>query len=286
MIEKISQTAPLPTATLAPITKRAVAGLVRGRRNRTGRIHGQQEIGYANSSAAKRRSRKRVWSIGAWPRRSRSRRCWPPECRFAHRSRHRTRHVQPSSRGAARSLERREVRPAAASRRSRRRRFEIHNSRSPNMRALGFEYGYCRRGAEVARALGSAVRRLQQRRADHHRSVHRRGCRQSGAQTSRLTLLLPHGYEGAGAGTLERAARAFLAALGRREHSRRLSVDRGAITSICCASRRVRPSPVPLVIMTPKSLLRNRSRGRLARRAGDGFVPRGDRRPERDSDER
>ena len=54
------------------------------------------------------------------------------------------------------------------------------------------------RGARGARPLGGAVRRLRQRRAgDRSTSSSSPGCR-SGQQTSRLTLLLPHGYEGNG----------------------------------------------------------------------------------------
>ena len=75
--------------------------------------------------------------------------------------------------------------------------FEVYNSPLSEYACLGFEYGYSARAAECDGVLGSAVRRLRQRRADHHRPVHRAGAAKWG-QTSRLTLLLPHGYEGAG----------------------------------------------------------------------------------------
>ena len=92
--------------------------------------------------------------------------------------------------------------------------------------------------------LGSAVRRLRQRRAGHHRPVHRRG-RSSGQVHPALVLLLPHGYEGPGTGALQRAPRALPAARRPGQHSRRQLHDRRASTSTCCAARRPGSIPIP-----------------------------------------
>ena len=54
------------------------------------------------------------------------------------------------------------------------------------------------------------------------------GPREVGAGLA-LVLLLPHGYEGAGPGALERAARAVPAVVRRGQHARRVSVDAGAV---------------------------------------------------------
>ena len=62
---------------------------------------------------------------------------------------------------------------------------------------MGFEYGYSLARPGRAGAVGGAVRRLRQRRADHHRRVHL-VAEQKWGQTSGVMLLLPHGYEGQG----------------------------------------------------------------------------------------
>ena len=61
-------------------------------------------------------------------------------------------------------------------------------------------------------------------------------------QTSRLTLLLPHGYEGNGPGALERAARALPPARRAGEHPDRELHDGRRSTSTSCAGRRSTPT--------------------------------------------
>jgi len=73
----------------------------------------------------------------------------------------------------------------------------------------------------------------------------------------RLVLLLPHGYEGQGPEALVRPGRAFPAAGCRRQHDSR-PADDGAQYSTCCGLRGWRSMRRPLIVMTPKSLLRAR----------------------------
>ncbi len=98
----------------------------------------------------------------------------PPE-----RPGHAARHLQPSPCGARRH-QRRECIHSAPSLAADQAKFEVYNSILSEAACIGFEYGYSRDYPEVARALGSPVRRLRQWRADHHRSVHRRRRRQVG----------------------------------------------------------------------------------------------------------
>jgi len=94
-------------------------------------------------------------------------------------------------------------------------------------------------------------------RADHHStSFIAAGAAKWGQQT-RLTLLLPHGYEGAGPEHSSAAPRALPAAQRRKANIRIANCsDGGHSGNFAPAARGRRPAKqaYPLVVMTPKSL--------------------------------
>ena len=93
------------------------------------------------------------------------------------------------------------------------------------------------RRAGGARALGGAVRRLRQRRADHHRPVHLRRAVEVGRDVTADAAAAAR-LRGQRAGALERAARAVPPARCAGEHPHRELHDARRSTSICCAARR------------------------------------------------
>ena len=98
-------------------------------------------------------------------------------------------------------------------------------------------------------------------------------------QTSRLTLLLPARLRGQRPRALERPARALPPARRAGQHPDRQLHDRRRSTSTCSAGRRSTPTARPLIVMTPKGLLRLKAAGVDARGARERAVPARHRRP-------
>ena len=135
--------------------------------------------------------------------------------------------------------------------------FQVFNSPLSEMGVLGFEYGYSLDVPGRPHHLGGPVRRLRQRRADHHRPVHRRRRAQVAAGCRGLTLLLPHGYEGQGPEHSSARLERFLSLCA--EDNMQVCYPTTPAQIFHLLRRQVlRPFRKPLVIMSPKSLLRRR----------------------------
>ena len=120
------------------------------------------------------------------------------DARPLHRPGRRARHVQPSPRRPARLQRRQALRPARNIWPTTRAAFTIVNTMLSELAVLGFEYGFTLGRPARPGDLGSAVRRLRQRRAADHRPVHRRRRIEVAADERAGACFLPHGYEGQG----------------------------------------------------------------------------------------
>ena len=97
-------------------------------------------------------------------------------------------------------------------------------------------------------------------------------------QTSRLTLLLPHGYEGSGPEHSSARLERFLA-LGAEGNIRVVYPTTPAQYFHLLRRQALHPDPRPLVVMTPKSLLRLPQAASRPSELADGRVPERHRRP-------
>ena len=149
---------------------------------------------------------------------------------------------------------------------------ELHNSPLSEMACLGFEYGYSQEGPETLvlweAQFGDFVNGAQVILDQFIVS----GLSKWG-QTSRLTLLLPHGYEGNGPEHSSARLERFLQ-LAAEGNIRVANCSTSAQYFHLLRRQALHPSPRPLVVMTPKGLLRlKEASSRIDALGGGRFEP-------------
>ena len=115
-------------------------------------------------------------------------------------------------------------------------KFWIYDSLLSEYAALGFEYGYSVAHKDALVLLGGPVRRLRQRRPDHHRPVHRGGRATSGARRRASRCCCPTGWR-ARAPSTARLASSGSSPCAPRTTCRCATRRRRPSTSTCCAAR-------------------------------------------------
>ena len=150
--------------------------------------------------------------------------------------------------------------------------FEIYNSPLSEEAALGFEYGYSVAAPEALviweAQFGDFVNGAQVQIDQFIVS----GLSKWG-QTSRLTLLLPHGYEGNGPEHSSARLERFLQ-LAAQENIRIANCTTAAQYFHLLRRQALDPAARPLVVMTPKGLLRLRQAASALEELADGaFTP-------------
>ncbi len=150
--------------------------------------------------------------------------------------------------------------------------FEIANSPLSEIATLGFEYGFSTVAADALvlweAQFGDFVN-VGQSIIDQFIVAGR----SKWGQESRLVLLLPHGYEGQGPEHSSARLERFLQLAG-QENIRVCNCTTPAQYFHLLRLQARRPARRPLVLMTPKSLLRHKlARSRLAELAGGRFRP-------------
>ncbi len=165
--------------------------------------------------------------------------------------------------------------------------FEIRNSPLSEYACMGFEYGYSAQKPD-ALVLWEAQYGDFFNGAEVIVDQFLAAGQAKWGQTSRLTLLLPHGYEGGGPEHSSARLERFLQLVA--EGNLRVAAPSVAGNYYHLLRLQARsPIAVPLVVMTPKSLLRaDVAAGRLEEMAAGSFAPVLDdpRRPDRETIER
>jgi multifunctional 2-oxoglutarate metabolism enzyme len=150
--------------------------------------------------------------------------------------------------------------------------FEIHNSPLSEYACMGFEYGYSTQEPD-ALVLWEAQYGDFFNGAEIVVDQFIAAGQAKWGQTSRLTLLLPHGYEGGGPEHSSARLERFLQLVA--EGNLRVAYPSNAANYYHLLRMQARsPIAVPLVVMTPKSLLRAESAaGTLDDMSAGAFAP-------------
>jgi len=150
--------------------------------------------------------------------------------------------------------------------------FEVANSPLSEIAALGYEYGYSTIAADALvmwEAQFGDFANVGQPIIDQFIVAGR----SKWGQESRLVLLLPHGYEGQGPEHSSARLERFLQLAG-ESNIRVCNCTTPAQYFHLLRLQALRPARRPLVVMTPKSLLRHpQARSRLAELTGGAFQP-------------
>ncbi len=136
-------------------------------------------------------------------------------------------------------------------------KFLVYDSPLSEYAAVGFEYGYSVGNPDARGAVGGAVRRLRQRRAVDHRRVHQLRRGQVGPAVRRRAAAAAR-PRGPGPRPHLGPHRAVPAAVGRGFDDDRGAVDAGELLPPA-APARARRDDRPLIVFTPKSMLRNKA---------------------------
>ena len=134
----------------------------------------------------------------------------------------------------------------------------MHDSLLSEFAAMGFEYGYSVESPDALvcweAQFGDFVNGAQSIIDEFISSGEVKWGQRSG-----VVLLLPHGYEGQGPDHSSARVGAVPAAVRRGQHDRWPCRPPRPTTSTCCAGRRLSAKHKPLVVFTPKSLLRHKA---------------------------